>query len=238
MRHLRKLLLAVASVVAALAFSAPAAMAQQEPVEVSNETTEEHCSDFTMVDHEPVGATCTVRIVSERPFVFWLHEGMVEHIISECDTVFEAAFNEDGQGFIYNQELTPERGECGREPCDEAEDGETPHKNLAWPAEITEVAPGQLNLRVELCLYAHSFEPETEGTTGIPCVIDLGLVDENPGPPPGHAWEVGTPPIDRSGNGGAPCINLGGAIEIDCHWLFAPNQAHPDGIEIDHLPDE
>jgi hypothetical protein len=238
MRNLRKLLLVMASVVAALAFSASAASAQ-EPVEVSNETTEEHCSDFTMVDHEPVNATCTVRAVSERHSDLWLHEGMIEHIISECDNVFEAAINEDGQGFIYNQVLTPEGAECAREPCDEAATGATPHKNLAWPAEITEVDDGELNLRVQFCLYAHSEEDEDEGTQGIPCLVDLSLEDENPGPPPGHAWEVGTPPIDpEHGDGGAPCINLGGAVELDGHWLLETNQAHPDSIEIDHLPDE
>lgn len=235
MRNLRKLLLVMASVVAALAFSASAVSAQ-EPVEVSNETTEEHCSDVTMEHHEPDDATCTVRAVSERPSILWLHNGTIEFPFSACDNVFEAAINEDGEGFIYNQELTPEGGICGREPCDEAESGEAAHKNLAWPAEITEVAEDELNLHVVFCLYPHSDDPGDEGNTALftNCEVNLSLEDEHP---PNHEWEVGTPPIDQNGNGGAPCVNLGGAVELDGHWLLEPNQAHPDSIEIDHLPD-
>jgi hypothetical protein len=235
MRNLRKLLLVMASVVAALAFSASTVSAQ-EPVEVSNETTEQHCSDFTMVNHEPVGASCTVRAVSERASILWLHtERLVEVPFSECDNVFEAAFNEDGEGYIYNQVLTPERDVCGREPCDEAATGATPHKNLAWPAEIRETAPGVLKLHVEFCLYEHSDQDEDEGTAGIPCEVLLNLEDEDP---PNHAWEVGTPPITPTGDGGAPCENLGDVVELDGHWLLETNQAHPDSIEIEHLPDE
>ncbi|NLT07383.1 MAG: hypothetical protein GXY03_13890 [Solirubrobacterales bacterium] len=50
-----------------------------------------------------------------------------------------------------------------------------------------------------------------------------------------HDWELGTPAIDGSGNGGAPCINLGGTAELDGHWRIEPNKDHPDSIEIDHL---
>ncbi|NLT07390.1 MAG: hypothetical protein GXY03_13925 [Solirubrobacterales bacterium] len=223
---MRKLLLLAAAAIAAFAFSASAASAQG--VEVSVEGGD-HCSNFTMVDHEPVGATCTVRALSERPAHLWLHNGMAEVLFSECSNEFEAAFNEAGQGYIYNQILTPEGGICGREPCDESASGTPPHKNLAWPATLSEVDPN-LILTVTFCLYAHSNDPATEGQPGTPCAVALQVTDEGT-----HDWEVGTPAIDASGNGGAPCTNLGGAVELDGHWLVTPNENHPDTFEVTHL---
>lgn len=231
MRNLRKLLLVMASVVVALTFSASGASAQA--VEVSNETTGVHCSDFMMVNHEPVGETCTLRAESERNSILVLHNSVVETPFSSCHNIFEAAVNGDGLAYIYNQELTPEGGTCGREPCDESAEGATPHKNIEWPAEIREVAEDQLRLHVVFCLYAHNPDPASEGTAGTPCEVLLNLEDE--AAPDGHEWEVGTPPMDPDGNGGAPCINLGGAVELSGHWLLQRNEAHPDSVIIEHL---
>ncbi|NLT07385.1 MAG: hypothetical protein GXY03_13900 [Solirubrobacterales bacterium] len=229
MRALRTLSTAAAMVggLLLLAFGAPAASAQA--VEMSNETTGEHCSDVTMVGHEPAGASCTVRIVSERPYTLWLHNGMAEVAFSGCSTEFEAAFNEDGDGYIYNQVLTPEGGACGREPCDEGEAGSTPHKSLAWPVSLSE-SGGGLVLAWTFCLYAHSSDPATEGTAGTPCQVNVLVTDEG-----NHDWEVGTPAMDQNGNGGAPCTNLGGAVEWDGHWLVERNENHPDSFEVEHL---
>jgi hypothetical protein len=229
MRNSRKLLLSVIVAVAAFAFSASAASAQG--VEVLLEDNG-HCSDVVMDNHEPVSATCTVHATGS--FAFYQHvAGVGEVLFSTCNTEFEAAFNESGAGFIYNQVLTPEGSVCGREVCDEAEapsGDETAHKNLAWPAQLSE-APGVTPLRLAFtfCLYAHNADPASEGATGTPCSLNLWVNTDGE-----HNYEItSTNPV--TGDHEAPCVNLGGIVEIEGHWVTGVTPAHPNRFEVVHL---
>jgi hypothetical protein len=233
MRNIRKLLLFAVGAIVALAVAPAVASAQS--VEVYEETGG-HCDDVVMVHHEPVGdPDCSVHAETEENTTadLFLHDGMVETLISECENEFEAAFDEDGHGWIYHQVLTPEAPSCGREPCDEAETSEEPHQNKAWEAQLSEAGPNtqeEENLRVTFCLYA--LDSEDEGFEGTPCTVDLHVNQVD------HAFEVETPPHNPAGHGGAPCINLGGAVELEGHWLTsAPTEDHP-GFEVHHLDDE
>jgi hypothetical protein len=229
MRNLHKLLLLAIAAVAAFAFSASAASAQG--VEVLLEDNG-HCSDVVMDNHEPVNATCTVRATGTAE-LYQHVAGVGEVLFSTCNNVFEAAFNESGAGFIYNQILTPEGGDCGREVCDEIEaprDDEVGHKNLAWPAQLSE-APGvtPLRLAVTFCLYAHNEDPASEGTTGTPCSVNLWVNTDGQ-----HNYEVtSTDPVTSDHQ--APCVNLGGIVELEGHWVTGVTPAHPNRFEVVHL---
>ena len=214
---MRKLLMVAMTAVAALAFSASAASAQT--VEVENETTGLHCSNFTMVGHDPVGASCTVQAVSVGTANLYQHTGVSEVLFSQCNNNFEAAFNEAGAGFIYNQVLTPEAGACGREPCDEAAPS---HENLAWPAQLSE-GPNGLQLEVTFCLRAHTFNDSLEGTAGTPCHVIVDVATDA-----GHGFAVST-------NGQRPCRNL--PIELEGNWVTQQTPAHPNNMEVTHLVD-
>jgi hypothetical protein len=229
MRKLHKLLLLVIAAVAAFAFSASAASGQG--VEVLLEDNG-HCSPVVMDNHEPVSATCRVRATGTLEFYQHV-AGVGEVLFSTCDIEFEAAFNESGAGFIYNQVLHPEGVPCGREVCDEIEaprDGEPGHKNLAWPAQLSE-APGVTPLRLAFtfCLYAHNFDPASEGTSGTPCSLNLWVNTDGQ-----HNYEItSTDPV--TGNHEAPCVNLGGIVELEAHLVTGVTPAHPNRFEVVHL---
>jgi hypothetical protein len=222
MRNLRKLVLLAMVAIAALAFSASAASAQS--VELLNEETGQHCSSFTMSGHDPVGATCTVHATSVGTANLYIHNGTSEVPFSACNNEFEAAFNETGQGYIYNQVLTPEGATCGREPCDEAAPS---HENLAWPATLSEV-PGGLRLHVVFCLYAHNPDPVSEGSAGTNCEVTLNVTTSAD-----HGFAVSSPAGNpATGDGGAPCTGL--PIELQGSWVVADTDNHNDGIEVIH----
>jgi hypothetical protein len=204
MCSLRKLL-PIAVAMAASVLSAPSAAAQT--VEVTNETTGQHCSAFTMVSGQPVGATCTVRLVSASPFDFVMHNGTGEVIFGfpQCDSTLEMAIDENGDGYVYNASFSGQL--CGgRTPC-----------NLPWAIQVEESAPGAETVAMDFCL----------GTTPCPVVLDLNSI--------GHEHEIASPPFDGSYNGGAPCTNLNGVLELKAHWITQPNENHPDDIEIAHI---
>jgi hypothetical protein len=231
MRISRKIPLLAAAVIAMLAFAAPGASAQNHPegtVELSNERTGAHCSDFTTVNHEPEGATCTLHATTSEPLSWFLHNGLAEIAFSQCDGEFEAAFNEDGEGILYHQFLGPEGGACGREPCDEGEGSASPHVNVEWPAEIYEdPVTGDLKFGFTFCMYPHG--SGSEGGTPTACRLVLDVIHD------GHDYRFTSPPHDGGGNGAAPCINLNGVIEYEVDWVPSPTEPHPDSIEVAHL---
>lgn len=231
MRGLRNALLVVAAALFMVACSASGASAQNHPegtVELSNERTGQHCSDFTVVDHRPVGATCTLHATTASgPLSWFLHNGLSEIQFSSCEGEFEAAFNENGEGVLYNQVLGPEGPVCGREPCDEPGTGEEAHSNLTWPAEIYEdPATGDLKFGFTFCMYPHSAGNEGGATTACRLVLDV-ITDDV------HAYRFSSPPHDPSGNGASPCEGI--PVEYEVEWVPSLTEAHPDPIEIAHF---
>lgn len=231
MRHVRKLFLLVAAAIAAMAFVASTASAQT--VELSQEDGG-HCGPVTVVNHIPTGG-CSVRAVSTQPSVLVRHiVGVGEVEFSQCDNVFEARVDENGHGYIYNQVLTPEGPPCGREPCDEPATSPNAHRNRPWEVQLREPENGQNQeiLRVTFCLAAFSTPLGDEGQAGTPCTVDITVTHIE------HAMEFSTPHFDEFHNGGTPCLNLGGLIELEGHWVSAQNENHPNLIEVHHLDDE
>jgi hypothetical protein len=226
MRSSRKLLLVVLTG-AAMGIAAPSAFAQS--VEVLDEPGGAHCAAVTMQNHLPVSGDCIARVASDSPVELYLHDGLSEILFSTCSMVFELALGEDGDGFAYNQALTPEGGACGREPCDEAEVSPTPHRSLAWPVQLQEPASGSNRevLALTVCLYAHN--SQNEGFVGTACTFNLDVVNA------GHAYEFSTP-HDLEGNGGAVCAQAP-TIELEGHWLTEPDVSHPNTFEVVHLDD-
>ncbi len=233
MRYLRKLLLPALAAMAAMVFMGSTASAQ-ESVEVRLEPAgggaDTHCQAAGIFHHVPSTGNCRVRAVSESPSLLFQHTGASEVLFSTCDNMFEAVFNEDGVGAIYNQGLTAEGGACGREPCDEGAGTSNSHRNLAWPAEFSEPVGGvnQENIEVDFCLYAHSFLATAEGTAGTTCNVTLAVTRV------AHTYEVTSAAHDGAGNGATPCANLGGVIELEGHWVTETNVAHPNNFEIVH----
>jgi hypothetical protein len=231
----RMLLLVTMLVTASMALMASAATAQHT-VEIlkEGESDNESCGPFAMSEHRPIEGDCTVQF--SGVLEIYNHSGLAEVLISECEYEFEAVFNSIGFGYIYDQVLTPEGGTCGREPCDEGPSGLGPgtviHRNLAWQAQINESEVGGFTeaVRVVLCLRAYSSDPATEGTPGLPCVLDFGLETA------GHDAELATPP-DFQGNGGAPCINFLDVIEFEGSLATEANENHPNDLEVVHLGD-
>jgi hypothetical protein len=149
MRLARKLVLLVAMALAAMAFTAGAANAQEEPVEVTDEIS--HCSLNT--------ADCAVHVEgssSLRLFLFGVDQG----IISACTDEFVAQLRENGAGNItsyYNNASF--NGPCTRIKCNDA--GEN------WPitntGEYTGAQADEGHLTVRFCLDSFT-DPDAVGT--------------------------------------------------------------------------
>jgi hypothetical protein len=218
MSNLFRMALAWGAVIGVLV-AASAASAQ---VEVLREDGA-HCASFTMVGHDPAGATCTVHAVGS--FGLYLHNGAAEKFFASCNNELNAVFNEAGTAYIYNQIVSPEGGVCGREPCDEAASS---HENLPWPAQLIEATPGQLQMQYTFCLYVHNADPASEGTAGTSCQTVINVATNS-------AHDTGWATLAGSGgSGGSPCMNLGGVVEIVGSWSTAPTEQHPNDIEIVH----
>jgi hypothetical protein len=202
-----------------------ASTAWGQSVVLTNETTEEHCSEFTLEDHRPVGATCTLHVVGSLDL--YAHLGISEVLARPCDTEFEVAVNEGGGGYIYHQVLTPEGGFCNQEPCDEAEGGSSPHMNLGWPAVIAEPfgAAGRETMTMTFCIYPHNSDPGSEGSAGTTsCQLELEMTTV------GHTHEFAPAGPD----GTAPCVNAP-ALEVSAHWVTQQTANHPDNVELAHV---
>lgn len=228
-------LLAIA--VAAMAL-VPSWASAQESVELRQETGE-HCpSEVNDVDHLPSDVACSInaeQVVGTTLDLYQHVMGVGEVRFTQCRSHFEGAFNENGQGYLYDQ-IIEEDAVCGREPCEESEypPSPNPHRNLAWPAQISEAGPTgteEETLRMTFCLRVHSNLPREEQPTGTPCTLDLQVERS------GHDYLIRTPPDVPSGQGGAPCINLGGVVELEGRWSAGPGDGHPS-FEVHHLNDE
>jgi hypothetical protein len=232
----KRFFLAVLVAVASMASTASTAAAQHT-VEVlkEGESGGEPCGPFALSEHRPVEGDCTVQFSGAMEI--YVHNGLSEVLVSECDYEFEAVFNSIGFGYIYDQVMTPEGGACNREPCDESGaypgPGVANHRNLAWPAQINEsgVAGTTEAARVVLCVRGpYSDDPATEGVPGSWCAVDFALETA------GHSVELATP-ADFQGNGGAPCVNFNNAVELEGSFATETNEDHPDDIEVVHLDD-
>jgi hypothetical protein len=227
MHRMTKLVAVGVGLVATLVLGASTASAQT--VELEREQGG-HCPTVVaLVDHLPSNTGCSIHVITEPGTTLDLfqHTGVSEVPFSGCQLEFEAAFDENGHGFIYNQVLSPEGAPCGREPCDEAEPS---HRNRAWEAQIGEPVDGvdQETLTITLCLYAHNPSSTSEGTAGTSCTVNLAVNQVE------HAYEVATGnALDHT----SPCTNLGGVIEWEGHLVTTPATPAHRGFEVHHLDD-
>ena len=157
MRLARKLFLLVAMMFAAAALAAPSALAQNEPVEVESEQTEEHCPDtVAVVDHEASGG-CFIHAESvgdielsllvESPFSeVWIH-GL------GCGWEFDVNVGPDGEGWISHQEITPGGQGCGIIEGIEACFEEYAEEPIPWHLQLHErMSDGGVEGAAEICL--------------------------------------------------------------------------------------
>ena len=227
MPRMTKLAAAAVWVVTALALGASTASAQT--VELEREDGLGHCPpEVHVVDDRPDDTACSIHAITE-PGTTWdifQHNGVSEIGFSQCQWEFEAAFDENGHGYIYDQVLT-EAPACGREPCDEAEPS---HRNRPWEAQINESGPpdaGEETLTMTLCLYPHN-PTSGEGTPGTSCTVNLHVNRIE------HEYEIETGDDDHTSG----CINLGNIIEWEGHLVTTPATPEHPGFEIHHLDDE
>ena len=231
MRTLRKVWLLLVGVMAGMAFVPSAASAQN--VELEREQGGNCPTLIFNVGHVPSETGCAMHVVTEQGTTMDLYQhvaGVGEVPFSQCSNEFDATFNVGGDGFIYNQALTPEGGPCGREVCDEGEGTANPHRNIDQSAEIYESFDGS-GERMELtfCVYAHNSTRASEGTLGFLCTLDLAVSRV------GHAYEIRTLPISPAFNQhGSPCLNVGGAIEVVGHWVSTPATPEHRGFMVHH----
>jgi hypothetical protein len=218
MKVLRNLVSALAVALAVCVCVSSSAQAQVELLQEDGD----HCSSFTMAFHEAVGATCSWEL--DGVLNVYIHSGAAEIQVASCSSRMEAAFNETGSGYLYNPRFSPEGGICGREPCDELG-----HTDLAWPAQISEPVVG-LDMAVTMCFAAHSSDPVTEGKPELQfqCSISLNVTGSFT-----HDFALSTPPAS-GGNGGAPCNNLGGVVEVVGSLVSLLSVSHPNDIEVVH----
>lgn len=231
MRNIRKLLLLAVGMMAAMAFLSSAASAQT--VRLEQEAVVGNCpTNINVVAHIPQNRQCSINAESVAGTTADLYNhvpGVGEVRFSQCQNHFEAAFNRDGAGVVYDQVLV-EAALCGREPCEETEvpPSANPHRNLAWPARISEVTDppvGEERLTVTFCLHAHTDVPSEEGG-GTNCTVHLHVTRQV------HTYSVRTPP-DVNGNGGAPCEEVP-QIELEGRWTGTRAEDHPS-FEVHHL---
>jgi hypothetical protein len=205
MRHLRDLLLLILIVLAAMIMAASTASAQE--VEISNESTEEHCSAAL--------ENCIVNAQGEDLTTFVRHFNGIEQPGTACDDEFEAIVDEFGEGYIRNQEL--HGGSCFRRNCDasapEAGDGQT------WPIHIEE-EDGNLFLHVTFCT-EFDVAPEIDQS----CSVEVPFIETET-----HHYELTAVDLPCA-------ESVGGArTELTGHWLTEESETHDD-IIIEHIED-
>jgi hypothetical protein len=155
MRLARKLVLLVAMALAAMALTAGAANAQEEPVEVTDEVT--HCSLNT--------ANCAVHVEGTSSLQLVLF-GVNQGVISACTDEFVAQLGENGAGNItsYTNNAGPS-SPCTRIKCNEV--GED------WPitntGEYTGAQADEGHLTVRFCLDA----ADNPGGAGTHCNAEI-----------------------------------------------------------------
>jgi len=184
MRLARNLLLAATAAITAMALLASSAFAQS--VEVVNEDTGNHCGEVVEDDvgHNTSGG-CQVRATNApgTGFTTFAHvPGSGEIVTSSCQNIFVANISEDGVGYIDVDANTFAESEvtgCVVEPCDEAEDGTTPHADFEWPISgIAEFGASREELVFAFCIRNHAAGvPEGPVT---PCTMEINVTLEDP----------------------------------------------------------
>lgn len=238
MRNVRKLLLLALGLIA-MAAMLPSVASAQESVELYEEISPgvigNHCPTVVADDHHlPSNAHCSINAESVAGTTADLYQhvaGVGEIRFSQCVNHFEGAFDENGEGYVYDQVLEESAG-CGRQPCDEAEDSDHPHRNRMWRAHLNEVtgpAVEEEQLTVTFCLTPHG---AVEGSAGTPCTVNLHVERL------GHSYFIRTAPDVPSGQGGSPCTNIpGDIIELEGRWNAGPGDGHSSFL-VHHLNDE
>lgn len=213
MRLLRTLLLlGVGALIAAMTIAAPSAAAEETGVEIRTEPGQEQCPPVVMDAHEPSGG-CEISAQTLSSAVLYSHaaEPDEETPVSFCSNQFDANVGVDGDGYIHDQQLSG--ANCGVVPCDEAT-GEA----LPWEFEVGEspIGSNTETLQTTFCIRSASAEPGDSGTS---CEIGVALADAGD-----HEYQLSA---DE-----APCLNLGGAVEVSGTW-----EIEGTGLELEHLDD-
>jgi hypothetical protein len=135
MRFVRKIFLLALTAVAAMAFAASTASAQETPIEVIDEHSLEHCAPVPNADT----GGCRVHFSGELILVG--HIFGIEANASDCLVELEARIDEDGEGYVYQASFTPHPTDaCTRSPC-----------SLPWRIHGEEPAPGVEHIYAEFC---------------------------------------------------------------------------------------
>jgi hypothetical protein len=186
MRLARKLFLLAAMALTALALGATTANAEN-PVEVVDEETAEHCTAVGIVGHTVSGG-CHIEYESEGhvPLIAYVPTPV---ILSQCVVHLDAQVGEDGSGYINGATLAVgdvvESPGCTRAPCDELGSGAM----LPWPLQIVEgetaTDPSE-DVEVEFCL-----RTVASGQGGAPsrCQVHVPITQDAVN----HNHEIGTP---------------------------------------------
>ena len=225
MKPFTELALLTAAIAAALAIGASTASAQTLEV-LSEHPAGGHCGNVTVTNHLPAGG-CAIHATTEPNTTvdFFAHiSGVGEVQFSGCENEFEARINEDGLGYIYNQQLTDEEGSpipCGIAPCDEAAPSHAQHE---WPIVAWEGGGGNEALATTFC-----FRPveASEGAEFSYCTFALEASQT------GHGQEFTAG--DAAGDGNS-CLDT--TVEWTGHWITSPEDPTgvPHGeIEIVHI---
>jgi hypothetical protein len=205
MRHLRNPLLLALTFLVTFAMAAPTASADE--VELSNESTEEHCTVFL--------ENCTALIHGEAPTFFVRHFNGIEQPIGGCNDEFEALFHENGGFYIGHQEF--HGTSCFKRNCDATapEAGNGVH----WPIYNHE-EDGNLILHIRFCF-------ESDAAPGVDqfCSVEVPLVETET-----HHYEFG------AGDLPCYEIVGGATTELTGHWVTEESETHEDFV-IEHIED-
>jgi hypothetical protein len=159
MRLARKLFLLTAMALAAMALTAGAANAQEEPVEITNETIE-HCS--------VAAENCQLHVVGTSSLTLFIG-GVSQGVISACTDEFLATLGEDGDGFIYHGDYNNvDEPLCTRIQCNDSPGEDWAVSDVG---EYMGSEPTEGHLRVTFCLDLRS-NPAGAGTT---CTAEIQL---------------------------------------------------------------
>lgn len=142
MHLIGKLALLSVTALAALAFTAGTASAQEAPVEVMDEATGVHCNP------------CPFHMVGFSDL--WLHVFGHEEMISACTDEFEGEIHENGDGHItsYTNNHAADPATCTTVPCAAAAEREWPITNMG------EIGPEKGHMDVRFCV-RHPNEPDS-----------------------------------------------------------------------------
>ena len=163
MRSAGKLFLLAVAAFAAMALTAGNATAQEEPVEVVNEATFEHC--------DVAAETCKHHMVGTHQFT--LHQFGSESILTACNDELLVVLGEDGSGYIDTYENdAATSSSCTRIQCNGV--GESASE-VEWPiadtGEYTGVQTDEGHLTFRFC-----FDNESDPSgPGAHCTMEVDI---------------------------------------------------------------